>query len=704
MSDMNSVSEGELIKRLENKVIRNENRLKGLINILQFRAESTQDFLDNALSEAIKLTESKIGYIYFYHEDRKQFVLNTWSKDVMDGCSIINPETCYELDKTGVWGEVVRQRKPIVINNFQENHPLKKGYPEGHTVLNRFMTVPVFKDEVIMAVVGVANKMDQYEDEDIIQLSLLMDVVWKSVEIRTGEYNLRKSKEQYQTLFNEMLDGFALHEIILDDHGKPADYRFLAVNPAFVRLTGLNADSIVGRTVLEVMPDTEHHWIETYGKVAISGEAAFFENYSVWLNKHFEVKAYRPAPNQFACIFLDITDRKRAEEERILMESQFQQTQKLESLGVLAGGIAHDFNNILTIILGHCYIADEDMEHVKKQSDHIKHIAKAAERAADLCHQLLSYAGSNSMGQTLINLWLLIDENIKMLESTIKKNVFIELDVNNNVPEISGDFAHIQQIVMNLIINAAEAIGDKNGTVKILLDKVTLTTDNPTRDFLGCPIPAGNYASMTVADDGCGMDIETQKRIFEPFFTTKFTGRGLGMSVVLGIIKSHNAYLQLNSSIGIGTTFKVFFPSSFTSECVEIKSADSFVSLPKGSGRVLLVDDEEGIRTIGSALLKAMGFSVIIASSGREALEIFNREDGISIILMDMIMPEMSGMETYRALRELSSSIPVIICSGYSVEDIIDDIYGDENADVIQKPYNPERLRNMIMNFLNKPE
>jgi PAS domain S-box-containing protein len=701
---MNSVSGAELIKNLENTIIRNENRLKGLINILQFRTESTQEFLDNALNEAIKLTESKIGYIYFYHEDRKQFVLNTWSKEVMVGCSIVNPETCYELDKTGVWGEVVRQRKPMVINNFQENHPLKKGYPEGHTVLNRFMSVPVFKDDIIVAVVGVANKMDQYEDEDILQLSLLMDVVWKSVEIRTVEDMFIKSNEQYQTLFNEIMEGFALHENILDDHGNPVNYRFLAVNPAFERLTGLKADAIVGRTVLEVMPDTEFRWIETYGKVAISGEAAFFENYSVELNKHFEVKAYRSAPNQFACIFLDITERKRAEEERILMESQFQQTQKLESLGVLAGGIAHDFNNILSIILGHCYIADVDMEHGTEKCDHIKHIAKAAERAADLCHQLLSYAGSNSVGQTQLNLRLLVDENMKMLESTIKKNIAIELDLNNNVPEFLGDSAHIQQIVMNLIINAAEAIGDRNGTVKILLDNVTVTTDNPTKDFLGCKIPAGNYASMTVADDGCGMDIETQKRIFEPFFTTKFTGRGLGMSVVLGIIKSHNAYLQLNSSIGTGTTFIVLFPASFASESLEIKSADKFVSLPKGSGTVLFVDDEEGIRVIGSALLKAMGFSVINASSGREALEIFNMQDGISLVLLDMIMPEMSGMETYRVLRGLSTSIPVIICSGYSFEDIVAEIDRDENADVMQKPYNPAQLRNMIMNLINKPE
>ncbi len=186
--------------RAEEQIHLNETRLKSLLNIMQYRTNTTQEFLDYALNEVIKLTQSKIGYIYFYHEDRRQFVLNTWSKDVMKECTITNPQTCYELEKTGVWGEAVRQRKSIILNDFQADHPLKKGYPEGHAPLTRFLTIPVFKEDQIVAVVAVANKTSDYDETDVLQLSLFMDSVWKSVDIKMGDEKLRKSEERFKQL------------------------------------------------------------------------------------------------------------------------------------------------------------------------------------------------------------------------------------------------------------------------------------------------------------------------------------------------------------------------------------------------------------------------------------------------------------------------------------------------------------------------
>ena len=187
-------------KRAEEQIHLNETRLKSLLNIMQYRTKTTQEFLDYALNEVIKLTQSRIGYIYFYHEDRRQFVLNTWSKDVMKECTIANPQTCYELEKTGIWGEAVRQRKSIILNDFQADHPLKKGYPEGHAPLTRFLTVPVFKDDRIVAVAAVANKASDYDETDVLQLNLFMDSVWKSVDIKMGEEKLRKSEERFKQL------------------------------------------------------------------------------------------------------------------------------------------------------------------------------------------------------------------------------------------------------------------------------------------------------------------------------------------------------------------------------------------------------------------------------------------------------------------------------------------------------------------------
>ncbi len=396
---------------------------------------------------------------------------------------------------------------------------------------------------------------------------------------------------------------------------------------------------------------------------------------------------------------------KKAKEERLKFEQQFQQTQKLESLGVLAGGIAHDFNNILTVILGHCYIVDEDNNIEIGQKEHIKQIEKAANRAADLCRQMLSYAGKNSFVQTSINLWLLVDETVKMLHSAIKKNVVFDLDLRCDVPEIIGDSAQIQQVVMNLIINAAEAIGYKNGTVKVVLVRTIVQSEKGESDFLGNAIPPGSYACMTVSDDGCGMDNETQNRIFEPFYTTKFTGRGLGMSAVLGIIRSHYGALQLSTTLGIGTTFKVYFPLSAVSVATETTPTAGFFSIEKCRGTVLLVDDEEGLRFIGSALLRAMGFSVITAADGREALEIYReRGDGIDIILLDLLMPVMGGIAAYQNLREISTEFPIVICSGYNTDEIMEDINNDEHAAVILKPYKPDQLRSVLVKLLDKME
>ena len=394
--------------------------------------------------------------------------------------------------------------------------------------------------------------------------------------------------------------------------------------------------------------------------------------------------------------------RKKAEEEKIALEQQFQQTQRLESLGVLAGGIAHDFNNILTIILGHCYMAKEDYDSGITDKEHFQKIEAAGNRAADLCRQMLTYAGKSPMLQTQVNLWLLVDEIVKMLSSAIKKNVTFKLNLKRDVPEITGDTAQIQQIVMNLIINAAEAIGDKEGTINIFLTKTTILEGQADTDFMGNVISAGRYACLVVSDTGCGIDEETQKRIFEPFFTTKFTGRGLGMSAILGIIKSHGGALQLASRPGVGTTFTVYFYLSAVPKIAETAPQSSFLHLEKAKGTILLVDDEESLRIIGSSLLNAMGFSTIIAANGLEALELYRlRSDDIDLIMLDLIMPKMGGIEAYHELRKIAPDVPIIICSGYGAESVEEVINNDIYARFMIKPYKPEEIRNVMLEMMN---
>lgn len=389
----------------------------------------------------------------------------------------------------------------------------------------------------------------------------------------------------------------------------------------------------------------------------------------------------------------DITERKLADEKRQEMERQFQQTQKLESIGVLAGGIAHDFNNILTIILGHCFMVKKEIDSGLTDKSHIEKIESAAIRAADLCRQMLAYAGRNTLVQSQVNLWQLIDEMVKMLTSAIKKNVSFELDLARDIPEINGDNSQIQQVVMNMIINGAEAIGDANGTIRVALNRAAVQPAEGETDFFGGAIPPGQYACLEVTDSGCGMDGEIQKRIFEPFYTTKFTGRGLGMSATLGIIKSHGGALKLSSTPGIGTCFKIYFPLQNAAVPAEPLLLDHAPSVKGASGTILLVDDEDAIRLVGSALLSAMGFSVLVAANGRDALEIFNTpEIRFDLVLLDLIMPVMGGLETYRKLRKLAPSLPIVICSGYGEENIREEMERDQYTAFIQKPYKPAEL------------
>ncbi|MDD2273495.1 MAG: response regulator [Desulfuromonadaceae bacterium] len=474
----------------------------------------------------------------------------------------------------------------------------------------------------------------------------------------------------------------------------------LRVNRAMADRCGLTPQEIVGRKCHEVVhglenppPNCPHARLVRDGLVHNEEvhEKVFDAVFDVTVSPLNDDDGLMSA---VVHVMRDITGRKLAEKNLQNFERQFQQTQKLESLGVLAGGIAHDFNNILTIIIGHCFIIREDVDSGMSYKSHVEQIENSANRAADLCRQMLTYAGKEHLVQTQVNLWLLVDETVKMLKSALKKNVTIETDLKRDVPEIVGDNSQIRQVIMNLILNAGESIEDNNGTVKISLEKTTVPAGQVEVDFFGNSIPPGSYASVKVVDNGCGMVEEVQKRIFEPFFTTKFTGRGLGMSTVLGIIRAHSGALQLFSEKGVGTTFNVYLPLLTVADAAETTSGIETAATGKKKYTIMLVDDEVALLTVGAALLEAMGFSVVTASNGSDAVEIYRQQQsGIDLVIMDLVMPGMGGVEAYRELRKIDSVVPVMICSGYGAESVEDVITGDQRASFLHKPYNPAELR-----------
>ncbi|WP_370574524.1 PAS domain S-box protein, partial [Methanomethylovorans sp.] len=299
------------MKRTEEELRLQEARLRSLVEILQSRHDSIQDFLDLALNEAIRLTESRIGYIYYYSEARNEFTLNTWSKDVMEECKVVQPQTVYKLEDTGIWGEAVRQRRTIIINDFHTPDPLKKGYPQGHVELRSFMTVPIFRNNKVVAVIGVANKEAEYTENDTLQLTLLMDSVWNIVGQIAAEEAMCESEEKYRGLFENAISGVAIHEIVWDDHEDPVDYIFLEANDAFEKQTGLKVADVLGRRATEVLPGIERtSFIKVYGNVALTGISVSFEEFSEPLQRYYSISAYRVDRNIVATVFQDITDSK----------------------------------------------------------------------------------------------------------------------------------------------------------------------------------------------------------------------------------------------------------------------------------------------------------------------------------------------------------------------------------------------------------
>jgi two-component system, cell cycle sensor histidine kinase and response regulator CckA len=394
----------------------------------------------------------------------------------------------------------------------------------------------------------------------------------------------------------------------------------------------------------------------------------------------------------------DTTNSKLAEDNRLKLEQQIQQTQKLESLGVLAGGIAHDFNNILMAVLGHAELALDEISPMSAARGSILQITTAARRAAELCRQMLAYSGRAAFTLEKVNLRELIEEMAHLLKTSISKKAVLNLNLERGLPAIQVDPSQVRQIVLNLIINASEAVGDRSGVITVAAGATRCDADYLRKTELHDGLAPGLYVHLEVTDTGCGMDAETRVRIFEPFFTTKFTGRGLGLAAVLGIVRAHKGAIKVYSEFGKGTTFKVLFPALDMEEKGVHPHAPSLSGNWQGKGTVLLADDEESLRALGAMMLERLGFTVLTAVDGRDALELYRtRQSEISLVVLDLTMPHMDGAQAFGELRRINPDIRVILASGYSEEDVAARFAGKRLSGVLQKPYSLSKLRELLM-------
>lgn len=528
---------------------------------------------------------------------------------------------------------------------------------------------------------------------------------WQVVGVSTDITDRRKGEEEIKqalSLLAATLESTADGILVVDFKGKVLSYnkKFLDLWRIPTSVVETNDDSALLQFVLDQLSDPKgflekvqelyaHPERESHDTVDFK-DGRVFERFSQpqWIDGKSVGRVWS---------FRDVTERKKAEEDRLLMERQMQQAQQLESLGVLAGGIAHDFNNILMAILGHADLALDEISPSSPVHDSLQEIEKASRRAAELCRQMLAYSGRGKFVVDTMALCDLIDEMAHLLRTSISKNAVLNLNLDRQAPLIRGDATQIRQIILNLIVNASEAVAERGGAITVTTGTAECARPDFADTILGDDLPEGLYVCLEVSDTGSGMDKETLEHIFEPFFTTKFTGRGLGLSAVLGIVRGHRAALSVRSEVGKGTTFRILFPAA-EGNATAFGDEDLLVEEAwRGTGKILLVDDEETVRVIGKRMLERLGYEVLTANDGREALRIY-RDQGkeIDLVLLDLTMPNMNGEAAHRELRRLDPGVRVILSSGYTEQDVAMRFERKHAVRFLQKPYTLAALRDCL--------
>ncbi len=506
------------------------------------------------------------------------------------------------------------------------------------------------------------------------------------------EEALRQSEQHYQVLA-ELSPVGIFHT---DQHG-----RCLYVNQRTCRILGIAIEEIrKGGWETALHPEDREQVIKQWhsvleGKPATSLEHRFLrpDGSTLWALTHFAAEK-GPSGEITGCIgtVADITERKREEEESRKLEARVQHAQRWQSLGILAGGLAHDFNNLLAVILGNARMALMDIPAGSPVVEYLAEIESATSRAADLTSQMLAYAGKGQVILQAVDLAQLTAGMANLLQTIISKKAVIQYDLPSALPVITADAAQMRQVVINLITNASEALGEGGGIIKVSAGSLDADRTYLRSAYSDDHLPAGRYVYLEFSDSGCGMSPETQAKIFDPFFSTKFTGRGLGLAAVLGIVRAHHGTLKVFSRPGAGATFRILFPCS-EKAAGRREPASLVVEAGRGCGTVLVIDDEPGLRHLARTILEKSGFTVLTAVDGGDAINVFREHsDEVDAVMLDMTMPVMSGEETLAELQRLRPDVPVLLCSGYSEREVVDRVVGQAHAGFLKKPYEPAEL------------
>ncbi len=666
---------------------------------------SIEDIARIILRWSRELTDSEHGYVSSIDARTGEHVRHAVTEMLLDQRRVVAADRLAVLRPgddgryPGLWGHALNTREAFFTNSPAE-HASSEGTPQGHVPLRNFLSVPVVLDEQLVGQIALANSSRPYSQRDLQAVGRVAEFYALAILRWRTQAELREERDKAQ----RYLDTADVMLVALDREG-----RITMMNRKGCSILGYDEGELVGKIWFDTcLPADLREGVRSAYQKLMSGPAqplAYFERFVLTKSGEQRIIGWRnvllsDAEGHVSGMLssgTDVTERKRAEEEHRLLQAQVQHSQKLESLGVLAGGIAHDFNNLLTAILGRADLALHDLPPASSAEGHILELVKAARRAADISRQLLAYSGRGRFVVQVLDLNAAVRELSDVLQVAISKKAMLTLNLAPDLPGIEADPVQIQQVIMNLIINASEAIGDQSGVITLSTGTLVGGRPHSEQGWLNEPLPEGPCVYLEVADTGVGMDAATLSRLFEPFFTTKFTGRGLGLAAVLGIVRGHHGAIQVHSEPGQGTSFRLIFPAA--QRPAESANPIPVLSEWRGSGTVLLADDEQMVRDLAQRMLERLGFRVLTASDGKQALQVFQANaDEIVCALLDLTMPRMDGVETLRELHAIRADLPVLLSSGYDQADLGQRIAGA--GGFVQKPYELAELSRKVEDLL----